>query len=248
MAFFAEREAAALSHPEVRWAAFCAVIRPDGHPRRPQGYVPLDEFWYRRGYERVPGLVDHIGWRDLDEERETPEADAVLDQAPAMSRVFTLAAAQYPIDRLLTWQAYKSKLAAGSRARRARAPSSWSFPSMAGWSWPRCSGREVERDLHRQLEAVAGLERQVADLHRDLARRTGVYILSGSAPAQAGDGRYHNRARLTSPEGREGVQDKVVMTRFEREQWGVSGGQISACSRPRSGASASRSATTSSSR
>jgi GNAT superfamily N-acetyltransferase len=71
VAFFNEREAAAMSHPEIRWAAFCAVIRPEGHPRRPKDYVPLDEFWYRRGYEKVPGLVGHIGWRDLDEERET---------------------------------------------------------------------------------------------------------------------------------------------------------------------------------
>jgi predicted amidohydrolase len=86
-------------------------------------------------------------------------------------------------------------------------------------------GPEIERDLGRQLEAVAGLEQEVAGLHRDLARRTGVYILAASAPAAAGQGRFHNRARLVSPEGREGVQDKIVMTRFEREQWGVSGGE-----------------------
>ncbi len=71
VAFFREREAAALSHSEIRWAAFCAVIRPDGHPRRPAGHVPLDAFWRKRGYERVEGMVGRIAWRDLDEVEET---------------------------------------------------------------------------------------------------------------------------------------------------------------------------------
>jgi GNAT superfamily N-acetyltransferase len=73
VAFFREREAAALAHPGIRWAAFCAVIRPDDHPRRPAGHVPLDAFWRKRGYERVEGMVGRIAWRDLDEAEETPK-------------------------------------------------------------------------------------------------------------------------------------------------------------------------------
>ena len=142
-----------------------------------------------------------------------------------MSRVFTLAAAQYPIDRLGSWQAYKSKLIRWVESAAREGAQLLVFPEYGGMELASLFGHEVERDLHRQLGAVAGLEADVAALHRDLARRTGVYILAASAPALAAEGRYHNRARLTSPEGREGVQDKVVMTRFEREQWGVSGGQ-----------------------
>jgi GNAT superfamily N-acetyltransferase len=73
VAFFREREAAALALPEVRRAAFCAVIRPADHPRRPAAYVPLHAFWRRRGYERVEGMVGSIAWRDLDEPAETPK-------------------------------------------------------------------------------------------------------------------------------------------------------------------------------
>lgn len=73
VAFFKEREAAALSHPEIRWASFCAVIRPEDHPRRPEGYVPLDAFWRRRGYEKADGMIGHITWRDLDEGTESPK-------------------------------------------------------------------------------------------------------------------------------------------------------------------------------
>lgn len=71
VAFFREREAHARSLDGFTRAAFCAVIRPPDHPRRPDGYQPLDAFWRRRGYAPVEGLIGHIAWRDLDEEEET---------------------------------------------------------------------------------------------------------------------------------------------------------------------------------
>ena len=141
-----------------------------------------------------------------------------------MSRVFTVAAAQYPIDRLSSWQAYKSKLVRWVESAAREGAQLLVFPEYGGMELASLFGPEVERDLGRQLEVVAGLEAEVAGLHRDLARRHGVYLLAGSQPARVGEGSYHNRARLASPDGREGHQDKVVMTRFERERWGVSGG------------------------
>ena len=141
-----------------------------------------------------------------------------------MSRVFTVAAAQYPIDRLGSWQAYKSKLVRWVESAAREGAQLLVFPEYGGMELASLFGPEVERDLGRQLEVVAGLEADVAGLHRDLARRHGVYLLAGSQPARAGEGSYRNRARLASPDGREGHQDKLVMTRFERERWGVSGG------------------------
>ena len=71
--FFNEREAHARSLGRFTHAAFCGVVRPPDHPRRPPGYVPLDAFWRKRGYEPVPGLVGHLSWRDLDEPAESPK-------------------------------------------------------------------------------------------------------------------------------------------------------------------------------
>lgn len=51
-------------------AAFCAVIRPEGHPARPKGYVPLDAFWRNRGYAPVPGLTCAISWKEIGEREE----------------------------------------------------------------------------------------------------------------------------------------------------------------------------------
>jgi len=54
-------------------AAFCAVDRPDTHPRRPADFVPLDAFWTHRGYTRRPDLRALLSWQDLDETQESPK-------------------------------------------------------------------------------------------------------------------------------------------------------------------------------
>jgi GNAT superfamily N-acetyltransferase len=66
-AFFDHREAAARLVSGVTHTAFCGVVRPADHPARPADYVPLDAFWTRRGYAKVPDLVAHYHWRDLGE-------------------------------------------------------------------------------------------------------------------------------------------------------------------------------------
>lgn len=71
--FFEEREAHARSLGRFDLICFAAVQRPAGHPHRPAGYVPLDDFWQRRGYRRRPDLTTTFSWQDLDEPSETPK-------------------------------------------------------------------------------------------------------------------------------------------------------------------------------
>lgn len=68
--FFTEREAAAIAGGFGQ-AAFCAVIRAPDHPMRPANYVPLDDFWRRRGYRPVEGMVASFSWRDIGDGAET---------------------------------------------------------------------------------------------------------------------------------------------------------------------------------
>lgn len=64
-AFFDQREAAARRVAGVTHTAFCGVVRPHDHPARPADYVPLDAFWMKRGYDKVPGLVANYSWTDV---------------------------------------------------------------------------------------------------------------------------------------------------------------------------------------
>jgi GNAT superfamily N-acetyltransferase len=74
-AFFEQREAVARQAigpaGAFTHAAFCGVVRPDDDPRRPAGYRPLDEFWSKRGYRRVDGLVGRYSWREIGQTEET---------------------------------------------------------------------------------------------------------------------------------------------------------------------------------
>lgn len=65
VAFFAAREAHAMAVSACDYAAFCAVLRPDDHPARPPGHVPLDAFWRRRGFTPYPDLTCHMAWREV---------------------------------------------------------------------------------------------------------------------------------------------------------------------------------------
>jgi GNAT superfamily N-acetyltransferase len=71
-AFFDQREAAARRHG-YSIATFCAVQRPEDHPRKPASYVPHDAFWRKRGYQPRPDIVASFAWRDLDEAVESPK-------------------------------------------------------------------------------------------------------------------------------------------------------------------------------
>ena len=60
-AFFDARETHAIAHGYKR-ACFCAVERLANHPKRPEGYSPLDSFWNARGYSKLPGVTCHFTW------------------------------------------------------------------------------------------------------------------------------------------------------------------------------------------
>ena len=70
-AFFDHREAAARRSHGVTHTAFCGVVRPADHLARPAGYSPLDAFWIKRGYTKVPALVAHYDWTDVGDSAKT---------------------------------------------------------------------------------------------------------------------------------------------------------------------------------
>lgn len=138
---------------------------------------------------------------------------------------FTIAAAQYPIDRLDGWDAYVGKVTGWVREAAGAGASIAVFPEYGAMELASLDERTMG-DLGGSLRFVASLAPQVDALHAGLAREFGLYILAASIPVLR-DGQYRNAARLFAPSGGVGVQEKLVMTRFEREHWGVhSGGAL----------------------
>ncbi len=134
---------------------------------------------------------------------------------------FTVAAAQYPIEALADWASYVAKLGLWVERAAAGGAALAVFPEYGSMELASLDPATMG-DLAGSLESVAALVPQVDALHADLAARHGLHILAASIPARLEDGRFVNRARLFTPHGKVGVQDKLVMTRFEREEWQVS--------------------------
>ncbi len=133
-----------------------------------------------------------------------------------------IATAAYPLDALTNWADYAAKItewvadAAGQGADLAV------FPEYGAMELAMLDGPEVAGDLERSLHAVSNRIADVDDLHSTLAVRHGLHVLAASAPVFDPDlARPVNRARLFTPSGGCGVQDKQIMTRFEREDWDV---------------------------
>jgi predicted amidohydrolase len=134
-----------------------------------------------------------------------------------------VAAAQYPIDALADWDAYAAKLSRWVAEAAAGGAVLAVFPEYASMELSSLDPATMG-DLHGSIEAVSALLPRVDALHADLAREHGIWLLAGSAPRKRANGSFVNTARLFAPDGRAGYQDKLMMTRFEREHWGIVGG------------------------
>ncbi|MBW4983720.1 carbon-nitrogen hydrolase family protein [Mameliella sp. CS4] len=134
-----------------------------------------------------------------------------------------VAAAAYPAEFLDSWQAYEAKMTRWVSEAASAGADLLVFPEYGAMELATLAGREAALDLEASLHAVSERVPAADDLHASLARRFGVHILAASAPVfdPAIGPRPVNRARFFAPSGEMGVQDKQIMTRFEREDWNV---------------------------
>jgi predicted amidohydrolase len=135
-----------------------------------------------------------------------------------------VALAQYPIDFLGSWSAYEAKLGRWVEEAAANGAGLLLFPEYGSMELASLFAEEIRQDLTRQIEAMQLFLPRVERLHSELAKHFGLYILGASLPVRLADGHTVNRAHFFGPSGRHGFQDKRVMTRFERESWGIAAG------------------------
>jgi predicted amidohydrolase len=131
-----------------------------------------------------------------------------------------IASAQYPPDQLSDLGAYRAKIARWVGEAAASGAELLVFPEYSAMEWAGVLGSHT---LARSLTFISDAMAEMDAAHSALAQQFGVYILAGSGPSLREGGRYVNAARLFSPTGAMGVQEKLIMTPFERD-WGISGG------------------------
>jgi predicted amidohydrolase len=137
---------------------------------------------------------------------------------------FIVAAAQFPAYAPDSWEQVELRLEQWVEEAAAEGARLLVFPEYAAMSLAALFAPPLQADLNAQIMELQTLRENYLALHRRLAGTHGVYILAGSFPWAIAPGRFHNRAWLVAPEGRADFQDKLIMTRFEREEWNISSG------------------------
>ena len=144
----------------------------------------------------------------------------IVSTGPIVVRV---AAAQYPIERLPSLRAVQDKLARWVAEAAAGGAEIVVFPEYGAMEIAGACEDAVAGDLARSLAAVADRLPEMDAHLAALAVAHQIHILAPSGPNRRSDGSYVNAARLIAPSGKIGVQEKLMMTPFERS-WGIAPG------------------------
>lgn len=134
-----------------------------------------------------------------------------------------IAVAQYDISFFNQWSDYVEKLTNWVQTAAEQGAKLLVFPEYGSMELASLFGEDVYKDLNQQLHSMQGLYPQWQALHCQLAKQCDVMILGASFPVLQDDGSFRNRANLFDKNGLIDYQDKLIMTRFENEQWLIKG-------------------------
>jgi predicted amidohydrolase len=135
-----------------------------------------------------------------------------------------IASAQYDISFLDNWAAYQAKTERWVGEAAGQGAKILLFPEYASMELASLFGQDVYGSLSRQLEAMQTLHDGFVSLYQRLAQQHHCLIQAGTFPVRLESGAYRNRAYLFHADGAVDYQDKLMMTRFENEQWFIQSG------------------------
>ena len=140
-----------------------------------------------------------------------------------------IATAQYDISFLDNWQAYEQKIERWVNEATTQDAKILLFPEYFSMELASLFGQEIYSSLSKQLAAMQSLHDDFTGLFKHLAQKNQCIIQAGTFPVLIETGIYQNRAYLFMPDGGIDYQDKVMMTRFEKEQWLIKSGKELKC-------------------
>lgn len=138
-----------------------------------------------------------------------------------MTRV---AAWQYPIEQVPSFDAWRAKLERGVADAAAAGAALLVLPEYAAMELTATLSPDAQATLATQLAGMQALKGRYLEALATAARTYGIAIVGGSFPEEVG-AVYHNRARVFLPARDPVLVEKLQMTRFERERWGITGGR-----------------------
>lgn len=135
-----------------------------------------------------------------------------------------VAVAQYDISFFTHFDQFTSKLESWFQQAYTQNAQLLVFPEYGSMELASLFDETVYSDLSQQLYAMQGLYQDYQACYIELAKRYNCIVLASSFPVLLANKTFRNRANLFGPDGLIGYQDKLMMTRFENEQWIINPG------------------------
>ena len=129
--------------------------------------------------------------------------------------IVRIAAVQYLMRSIDNWDEFENQVRFVMKAAGDYKPQFVMFPEI--FTTQLLSFMDTS-DLRKAVRAMNDYTERYVALFRELSAQWGVYIIGGSHPTIT-DGKLMNTAYLFSPEGKVFTQDKIHLTRWEKEKW-----------------------------
>lgn len=135
--------------------------------------------------------------------------------------ILPIASANYPVTHHASFDDWREHTAQWVLRAARQGARLLLFPEYGAMALTSLLPPEIQQDLKRQLHDLGRFYGDFCTVFADLARQYSVVIVAPSFPAVQPSGHVFNRANVFATKGLIGWQDKIMMTRFEDEQWGV---------------------------
>ena len=144
-----------------------------------------------------------------------PDPDAHKITLKPSQGTVRIAAVQYLLRSIDSWEEFENQVRFVMKAAGDYKPQFVMFPEI--FTTQLLSFMDTS-DLRRAVRNMNDYTERYLSLFSDLAQQWGVHIIGGSHPTIT-DGKLLNTAYLFTPEGKHFTQEKIHLTRWEKEKW-----------------------------
>ncbi len=134
-----------------------------------------------------------------------------------------VALAQYPIGQFSLWQDYEQHMRRWLQPAFDAQAELVVLPEYCAMELASLFGENRYCDISRQLADLQSVLPYYLELFSELACENSCTLVAGTFPVEE-NYKYINRCHVFLPDGSMKYQDKLMMTRFEREQWEIVAG------------------------
>ncbi|MBA4256637.1 MAG: acyltransferase [Polaromonas sp.] len=151
----------------------------------------------------------------------TPASPSTSPSFQPSQGIVRIAAVQYLLRSIDDWAGFENQVRFVMKSAGDYKPQFVMFPEI--FTTQLLSFMDTS-DLRQAVRDMSGYTERYVALFRELAAQWGVYVIGGSHPTLV-DGQLMNTAYLFSPDGEVFTQDKIHLTRWEKEKWKGDPGQ-----------------------